>query len=119
MAKKSGLGRGLDALYADNDTAAGNENGVMLRLSEIEPNRNQPRKDFDEQALSELADSIREHGVIQPLLVRPLGTGGYQLVAGGGPPGWWAWPRSPWSSGKCPKPKSWNLPSSRTSSART
>ncbi len=82
MAKKSGLGRGLDALYADNDTAAGNENGVMLRLSEIEPNRNQPRKDFDEQALSELADSIREHGVIQPLLVRPLETGGYQLVAG-------------------------------------
>ncbi len=82
MAKKSGLGKGLDALFLDNDTATGSENGVMLRLSEIEPNRNQPRKEFDEQALSELADSIREHGVIQPLLVRPLETGGYQLVAG-------------------------------------
>ena len=58
------------------------ENGTVLRLTEIEPNRNQPRKEFDEQALSELADSIREHGIIQPLLVRPLETGGYQLVAG-------------------------------------
>ena len=54
----------------------------MLRLTDIEPNKNQPRKEFDEQALSELADSIREHGIIQPLLVRRLETGGYQLVAG-------------------------------------
>ena len=82
MAKKSGLGKGLDALFLDNDTGSGQDGGVMLRLSEIEPNRNQPRKAFDEQALSELADSIREHGILQPLLVRPLETGGYQLVAG-------------------------------------
>lgn len=79
-AKKGGLGKGLDALFMDNETA---DSGVMtLRLSEIEPNRDQPRKIFNEQALNELADSIREHGILQPLLVRPLATGNYQLVAG-------------------------------------
>lgn len=77
--RKGGLGKGLDALFIDNTT----DNGpVTLRISEIEPNRSQPRKEFDEAALADLADSIREHGVIQPLLVRPLPTGGYQLVAG-------------------------------------
>lgn len=78
--RKGGLGKGLDALFVDNDT-----NGttiLTLRISEIEPNKSQPRKDFDEAALADLADSIREHGVIQPLLVRPLTAGGYQLVAG-------------------------------------
>ena len=79
MAKKSGLGRGLEALFTDNVT----ESGITsLRLSEIEPNRGQPRKEFDEEALTELADSIAQHGVIQPLLVRPILDGGYQLVAG-------------------------------------
>ena len=82
MAKKSGLGTGLDTLFEDNGFGLAQENGTVLRLTEIEPNRNQPRKEFDEHALSELADSIREHGIIQPLLVRPLETGGYQLVAG-------------------------------------
>ena len=82
MAKKSGLGTGLDTLFEDNGFGLAQENGTVLRLTEIEPNRNQPRKEFDEQALSELADSIRQHGIIQPLLVRPLETGGYQLVAG-------------------------------------
>lgn len=82
MAKKSGLGTGLDTLFEDNGFGLAQENGTVLRLTEIEPNRNQPRKEFDEQALSELADSIREHGIIQPLLVRPLETDGYQLVAG-------------------------------------
>ena len=76
---KGGLGKGLDALFIDNTTDNG---AVTLRISEIEPNRSQPRKEFDESALADLADSIREHGVIQPLLVRPLPTGGYQLVAG-------------------------------------
>lgn len=80
IAKKGGLGKGLDALFMDNETA---DSGIVtLRLSEIEPNRDQPRKVFSEEALNELADSIREHGVLQPLLVRPLSTGGYQLVAG-------------------------------------
>lgn len=77
--RKGGLGKGLDALFIDNTTDNG---AVTLRISEIEPNRSQPRKEFDESALTDLADSIREHGVIQPLLVRPLPTGGYQLVAG-------------------------------------
>ena len=81
MAKKSGLGKGLDALFVDNSSGQGN-GAVTLRISEIEPNKNQPRKDFDETALAQLADSIAEHGVIQPLLVRPLANGGYQLVAG-------------------------------------
>ncbi len=80
MAKKGGLGRGLDSLFIEN--AAENEGATLLNRYEIETNRNQPRKDFDEDALRELADSIAEHGIIQPLLVRPLSSGGYQLVAG-------------------------------------
>lgn len=80
-AKKSGLGMGLDALFAENaiDTKSGS---VTLRLSEIEPNRDQPRKEFDDAALAELADSIAMHGVLQPLIVRPMSNGRYQLVAG-------------------------------------
>lgn len=81
--KKSGLGKGLDALFLDNAAEETEENGTLIvRLSEIEPNRRQPRKAFDENSLAELADSIREHGIIQPLLVRKLEEGGYQLVAG-------------------------------------
>ena len=79
-AKLGGLGKGLDALFVDNDTK--DSGNMMLRLSSIEPNKDQPRKQFDEDALMELADSIRQHGVIQPLLVRPLENGMYQLVAG-------------------------------------
>ena len=82
MAKKSGLGTGLDTLFEDNGFGLAQENGTVLRLTEIEPNRNQPRKEFDEQALSELADSIREHGIIQPLAVRPAGDNYYQIIAG-------------------------------------
>ena len=81
MAKQRGLGIGLEALFADNDTA-GEQGTVTLKLSEIEPNREQPRKRFDEEALTQLAESIRIHGVIQPLLVRPAAGGTYQLVAG-------------------------------------
>ena len=80
--KKSGLGKGLDAIFAENDTEANSSSTVMLRLDEIEPNREQPRKEFNEESLTELADSIAQHGVIQPLLVRPLMGGGYQIVAG-------------------------------------
>lgn len=79
---KRGLGKGLDALFADNATGDGSA-PVNLRLSEIEPNSGQPRKEFDPEALSLLADSIRQHGILQPLVVRPIpGTGTYQLVAG-------------------------------------
>jgi ParB family chromosome partitioning protein len=83
MAKKTGgLGRGLDSLFADNSVEDINSSVNKLRIMEIEPNRDQPRKDFDEKALSELAESIEQHGVLQPLVVRPLTNGGYQLVAG-------------------------------------
>ena len=80
--KKGGLGRGLDALFADNSVEESSQTPVKLKIMEIEPNRDQPRKQFDEDALNELADSIAKHGVLQPHLVRPLLTGGYQLVAG-------------------------------------
>ena len=82
MAKKlGGLGKGLGAIFIENDNE---ENGgaVKLKISEIEPNRSQPRKDFDEEALGELADSIAKHGLLQPILVRPLTLGGYEIVAG-------------------------------------
>lgn len=83
-AKKGGLGRGFDALFVDNSAEElSEEKGVVtLRLSDIEPNKNQPRQIFDDDALSELSDSIREHGVLQPLIVRPMLDGSYQLVAG-------------------------------------
>ena len=79
--KKRGLGKGLDAIFAEN-TAESTEGAVSVRVSEIEPNRDQPRKEFDSEALSELADSISQHGVLQPLLLRPMITGGYRIVAG-------------------------------------
>ena len=80
--KKNGLGKGLDALFIDNAIDESTGGTVRLGINEIEPNRAQPRKTFDEQALSELAQSIADHGVIQPLLVRPLPDGSYQLIAG-------------------------------------
>ncbi len=79
MAKKGGLGKGLNALFEENqaiETAP-----VHVRLSEIEPNKNQPRKNFDQDAIDDLAESIRQYGLLQPLVVRPIATG-YQLVAG-------------------------------------
>ena len=65
-----GLGAGLDSLFSDNT----NEIQVKktLRTSEIEPNRDQPRKNFSDEAIAALADSIREHGMLQPILVRPI-----------------------------------------------
>ncbi len=82
MAKKlGGLGKGLNAIFIENDSED-NSGSVTLKISEIEPNREQPRKEFDEKSLSELAESISKHGLLQPLLVRPLTLGGYQIVAG-------------------------------------
>lgn len=80
-AKKKALGQGLDALFGDNaneDTSG----AQTLRMSDIEPNRGQPRQNFDESAITDLADSIRQHGLIQPIVVRPMESGGYQIVAG-------------------------------------
>ena len=79
--KKGGLGKGLNAIFMENESEDSNST-VTLKISEIEPNRAQPRREFDEKALAELADSISQHGVLQPLLVRPLLDGGYQIVAG-------------------------------------
>lgn len=78
--KKSGLGRGLEDLF--NENSIDSDGAVTLRLTEIEPNRSQPRTNFDDDALSELADSIAKHGLIQPIIVRPTSMGTYQIVAG-------------------------------------
>ncbi len=82
MAKK-GLGRGLDALLADNAIEEKESNGItMLKISDVEPNRAQARKQFDETALLELADSIGRHGILQPIAVRKKGNGFYEIIAG-------------------------------------
>lgn len=77
--KKGGLGRGLESLFSDNSSEV--QVKRTLRTSEIEPNRLQPRKSFDDDAIASLADSIKNHGMIQPLVVRPY-MGTYQIVAG-------------------------------------
>ena len=81
--KKGGLGRGLDSLFEDNGLEENSAaSAVRLRLMDVEPNKDQPRRDFDETALAELSRSVAEHGVLQPILVRPLPGGAYQIVAG-------------------------------------
>ena len=80
--KQRGLGRGLGALltdYSENDAA---QAITTLPLQRIEPNPNQPRKRFDEVELQALADSIAQHGLLQPLAVRDMGNGYYQIIAG-------------------------------------
>lgn len=82
-AKKGGLGRGFDTLFIENSSEALSDNtAVTLPISDIEPDSNQPRTRFDEAALGELEASIREFGVLQPLLVRPMSDGSYKIVAG-------------------------------------
>ena len=76
------LGRGLDALLGDSTLHAQEGGSVTLPISQVEPGLNQPRKHFDEEALAELAESIRQHGVLQPLTVRRLSSGCYQIIAG-------------------------------------
>ncbi len=82
MAKKGGLGTGLDALFQDNSPIESEKSILTLSVNEVEPNREQPRKEFDEKALSELSKSIEKNGVIQPILVRPVAESAYQIVAG-------------------------------------
>lgn len=87
MAKRSsGLGRGLDAIFLDNTILGDNtnkENTInTLKISLIDPKSDQPRKYFDKEALEELAESIRENGLLQPILVREYGNGRYQIIAG-------------------------------------
>lgn len=82
MAKKSGLGKGLGALMPNYDLQQVEEASVLqLKLTQVEPNKNQPRKQFDEEKLQALADSVKTHGVIQPILVVKKDDG-YQIVAG-------------------------------------
>jgi len=78
--RKGGLGQGLDALF--QSSADSGLSADMLKITDIEPNRNQPRVIFDEESLQELADSIKEVGIIQPIIVRTQAIGGYQIVAG-------------------------------------
>ncbi len=79
--KNTGLGRGLDAIFIDN-SVEDSGSVTMLRISEIEPNPDQPRREFDAEALAQLADSIATHGLIQPIVVRSSGSGLYQIIAG-------------------------------------
>ena len=82
MTKKKGLGRGMEAIFLDNSPTE-TDKVTTLRVSEIEPRRSQPRKNFDAEALSQLADSIAANGIIQPIVVRSSGdTGFYQIIAG-------------------------------------
>ena len=76
------LGRGLDALLGDTALHTQEGGSVTLPISQVEPGLNQPRKHFDEEALAELAESIRQHGILQPLTVRRLASGYYQIIAG-------------------------------------
>ena len=80
--KPSGLGRGLGALLGDDVLKSETTGSLYLPISQVESCSSQPRKSFDEAALAELADSIREHGIIQPLTVRKLASGYYQIIAG-------------------------------------
>ena len=87
MAKKnSGLGRGLDAIFLDNslieETSHSEDSISKLKISLIDPKRDQPRKYFDKEALEQLATSISENGLLQPILVREYGEGRYQIIAG-------------------------------------
>lgn len=83
MASQKGLGRGLGALLGDfSDTTAEDSAFKQLPLHRVEPNPDQPRQDFNEEELQSLAESIRVHGVIQPLTVRETGDGYYQIIAG-------------------------------------
>lgn len=82
MARPTGLGKGLNNLFVENTVEQSESTPVSLKLVDIVPNKDQPRKTFDEGALAELSESIIKHGVLQPLLVRPMPNGTYQLVAG-------------------------------------
>lgn len=83
VAAKKGLGTGLDVLFGESIKEEKPPEGVSkLPIAKVEPRENQPRSVFDEEALAELAESIREYGVIQPVTVRPLPSGYYQLIAG-------------------------------------
>ncbi len=88
MSKKARMNRGLDALFSDNitpekETEKAEENAITtVSISLVEPNKNQPRTRFDDEKIAELAQSIKQNGILQPILVTPLDNGGYRIVAG-------------------------------------
>ena len=88
MSKKARMNRGLDALFSDNfapekETEKAEETGITtVSISLVEPNKNQPRTKFDDEKIAELTQSIKQNGILQPILVTPLDNGGYRIVAG-------------------------------------
>jgi len=88
MSKKARMNRGLDALFSDNfapekETEKVEESGITtVSISLVEPNKNQPRTKFDDEKIAELTQSIKQNGILQPILVTPLDNGGYRIVAG-------------------------------------
>ena len=80
--KTSRLGTGLSALFGEEENVLENETVQTLPISRVEPRKDQPRREFDPAAIEELAESIREYGLIQPITVRPLDKGYYQIIAG-------------------------------------
>ena len=82
--KNRGLGKGLEAIFADTTVESGTieSNGGELPIDEIKPNPGQPRSHFDEDGIADLADSIKKEGLLQPIIVRPITDGGYQIIAG-------------------------------------
>lgn len=82
MARNKGLGRGLDAIFDDNSVESSKNDGTRLRISMIDPKKDQPRRNFDREALASLADSIAANGVLQPILVRESADGRYSIIAG-------------------------------------
>jgi len=82
MVKKKGLGKGLGALLTDENSSIDSDSIVELKIMDVEPNRNQPRKTFDEENIAELADSIKQNGIITPILVSEAENGYYSIIAG-------------------------------------
>ncbi len=82
MAKQKGLGRGLESLYFENIESETKESTSLVRLADVRPRADQPRKTFDSDALEQLARSIAEHGLIQPIVVRKTIGGFYEIIAG-------------------------------------
>ena len=81
-AKKGGLGKGLGSLFEESGAGNSAAEPVSLPLRDIEPDKSQPRKAFDEESLAALAGSIAKHGLLQPIAVRPAPAGGWRIIAG-------------------------------------
>ena len=82
MVKKKGLGKGLGALLTDENSSIDSESISEIKIIDIEPNSSQPRKDFDQERLAELSESIRQYGVLSPILVQESDNGYYRIIAG-------------------------------------